>query len=303
VKIAVTGASGFIGGAVARDLAARGHEVIGFGRRPDGFRDGRYRMWHLTSGPLSNAPRVDAVIHAAALADDWAPLALAAATNVGGTRAVLESFPGVRFVHLSTSSVYDAFTPTVNAVETAPLPKRFLSAYSRTKVEAERVFDGQNVAILRPHAVYGPGDTTLLPRLLESIRDDRLTLPVGGRVSHTLTSIGNLVQAVRLAIEPSAPVGVFNIGDAEPIILGDLVGELLRRKSGSDVEIRAVSYRSAYAASGLAEVAARIARRRPAFTRYAVSQLGRERTLDLTAARDRLGYLPLPTSVEGAEDW
>jgi nucleoside-diphosphate-sugar epimerase len=303
VKIAITGASGFIGGAVARDLAARGHEVIGFGRRPHGFRDGRYRLWHLTSGPLANAPKVDAVVHAAALADDWAPLALAVATNVGGARAVVESFQGARFVQLSSASVYGAFTPTVNAAETTPLPKRFLSTYSRTKAEAERVFDGLNAAILRPHAVYGPGDTTLLPRLQLAVRDSRLTLPAGGRVPHTLTSIGNLVQAVRLAIEPAAPAGVFNIGDAEPVILADLVGELLRRKTGSDVEIRAVSYRSAYLSSGLAEVAARIARRRPAITRYAVSQLGRERTLDLTAARDRLGYLPLPTSVEGAEDW
>ena len=55
-------------------------------------------------------------------------------------------------------------------------------------------------------------------------------------------------------------------------------------------------------AGGL-EAAARLTGRRPRLTRYAVSQLGLERTLDLTAARDRLGYTPRPTTLDGAERW
>jgi nucleoside-diphosphate-sugar epimerase len=303
MRVAVTGASGFIGGAVARDLAAHGHEVIGFGRRPDAFREGRYRMWHLTSGPLANAPVVDAVVHAAGLVDDWAPLAEATAVNVEGTRRVIEAFPGVRFVHISSSSVYSPFHPTVNEVETARLPRRFLSTYSRTKVESEALFDGLNAAILRPHAVYGRGDTTLLPRLRDSVRDGRLAMPAGGNVLHTVTSIHNLVQAVRLAVPNAAPRGIFNVGDAEPVTLGPLVREILRANTGRGVEIRDVGYRSAYLGAWFAEAAARLQRNRPAITRYAVSELGRERTLDLTAARTALGFVPAATSIDGADTW
>jgi nucleoside-diphosphate-sugar epimerase len=303
VRVAVTGASGFIGGAVARDLLARGHAVIGFGRRPGVPGVGDYRIWDLNAGPLAEPPRVDAVVHAAALADDWAPRDVARAVNVGGSAAVAASFPGARFVHLSSSSVYDAHTATVGASEATPPATRFLSNYSRSKAAAERVFDGLDAVILRPHAVYGAGDTTLLPRLIAAVRDGRLVLPSGGRVLHTLTSIDNLTRAITLAIDAGTPSETFNVGDAEPVLLSDAVSELLRKKTGSEVGLRSVPYPVAFAAAAAAEALARVTGRRPWMTRYAVSQLGRERTLDLTAARERLGFDPSPTSLEGAETW
>jgi nucleoside-diphosphate-sugar epimerase len=304
----VTGVTGFIGGAVARSLTASGHEVVGFGRRvragvAAGAPMGSYRIWDLALGPLVDPPEVDAVVHAAALADDWAPLAEARAVNVGGSRAVLASFPGARFVHLSSSSVYDNFRPTVNAAEATPPATRFLSSYSQSKAEAEAVFALANSAILRPHAVYGPGDTTLLPRVLAALHSGRMSLPGGSTVLHTLTSIDNLVQAVTLGLASDGPPGVFNIGDAEPVILSIVLREILEKKTGSSVTIRPIPYRMAAALAVVAETGARLGGRRPSITRYAVSQLGLERTLDLTAARERLGYRPTPTSVDGAEHW
>jgi len=65
----------------------------------------------------------------------------------------------------------------------------------------------------------------------------------------------------------------------------------------------AVPYRRAYAQAGALERAAQVTGRRPRLTRYAVSQLGLERTLDLTAARTRLDYRPAPTNLVGAESW
>jgi nucleoside-diphosphate-sugar epimerase len=263
VRIAVTGAAGFVGNAVATALACD-HDVIRFTRRE----------WDITSGPI--AGDADAVVHCAALADDWAPLARAMLVNVAGTRNVVRSFPGARVIHISSSSVYDAFRPTVNQVETAPAT-RFLSTYSRSKAAAERVVEG---VILRPHAVYGPGDTTLLPRLLAGIRRGALTLPSGGRVLHTLTHIDNLVQAVRLSL--TGPVGVYNVGDAAPVLLSDAIAEF------TDARIRRIPYPVAYAAAGVAELLPG----RPHLTRYAISQLGMERTLDITKARELLGYDP-----------
>lgn len=304
MRVAVTGASGFVGGAVATALADDGHDVVGFGRRPDGWRHprGAYRVWDLTGGAPPHGDTVETVVHCAALADDWAPYAAALRANRDGTRAVLASFPTARVVHLSTSSVYDAFGPSVQVREDAPPSARFLSSYSATKALAERELGGREAAILRPHAVYGPGDTTLLPRILDGVRGGRLVLPGGGRALHQLTHVDNLVAAVRLALPPGAATGVFNIADASPRPLAAVIAEFLDRR-GVAARFTGIPTPVAFGlASGL-EAVARLTRRRPRLTRYAVSQLGFERTYDLTAARERLGYRPGETSLEGAERW
>jgi nucleoside-diphosphate-sugar epimerase len=311
MRVAVTGASGFVGGAVATALADTGHEVIGFGRRLDGWShpNGRYRVWDIATGPLDPTARdrpdedpVDAVVHCAALADDWAPRARALHVNRDGTRHVVRSFPGARIVHISTSSVYDAFVPTVGAREDAPPARRHLSAYSETKALAERELAGTDAIILRPHAVYGPGDTTLLPRVLAGVRGGRLVLPAGAEVPHSLTHIDTLVLAVRRGLDPTSPPGIYNVADAEPVLLSDVLREFLERR-GVRARLVGIPYRAAFALAGALEAAARVTHDRPRLTRYAVSQLGMQRTLDLTRARERLGFDPAPTSLDGAEHW
>lgn len=297
MRIAVTGASGFVGGAVATALVARGHEVTGFGRRPHGWA-GDYVHWDIARGPIGGS--FDAVVHAAALADDWANLGAAMLANRIGTRNVVASFPDARIVHISTSSVYDAFGPNVRVTEDAPLPTRFLSAYSESKAAAERELPPDAV-ILRPHAVYGPGDTTLLPRVIAGIRGDRLLLPEGAHVRHTLTHIDNLVHAVEVSL--TGPPGVYNVGDDTEVLLAAVLREFLVRRGRAEVSIASIPYRAAFAAAAAAEAAARVTRRRPRLTRYAVSQLGLERTLDLSKARHLLGFRPGPTSLDGAEHW
>ena len=302
MRIAVTGASGFIGGAVATALADEHHDVTGFGRRPGGWSHprARYRVWDITEGPLKGDRDFEAVVHCAALADDWAPLPEAMRVNRTGTRHVVASFPGARIVHLSTSSVYDAFTPTVMAREDAAPVNRFLSSYSESKTFAELEVAAADAVVLRPHAVYGPGDTTLLPRVLEAVRGGRLVLPEGARVPHSLTHVDTLVEAVRLSLR--GPAGVYNVADAEPVSLADVLEEFLARR-GVKARIVRLPYEAGFQAAGLAERAARIRRRRPRITRYAVSQLGIERTLDLSAARESLGFRPAPTTLAGAELW
>lgn len=304
MRVAVTGAGGFIGSAVATALADLDHEVVGLGRRPDAWSHprARYRQWDLTSGPLRADRDFEAVVHCAALADDWAPLEHALRVNRDGTRAVVRSFPAARIVHLSTSSVYDAFEPSVNIREDAAPVRRHLSSYSESKTLAEFELAGTDAVILRPHAVYGPGDTTLLPRLLAAVRRGRLVLPEGAEVRHSLTGIGNLVLAVRRSLDPASPRGTYNIADDVPVLLSAVLREFFDRR-GVDVRLTSIPYAAAFGLAGSLEAAARVTRRRPRLTRYAVSQLGMERTLDLSAAREHLGYRPAPTSLSGAEKW
>ncbi len=304
MRIAVTGASGFVGGAVATALADADHEVVGFARQAGGWSHphARYRYWDLDTGPLRADRDFEAVVHCAALADDWAPLPVALKANRDGTRTVVRSFPGARIVHLSTSSVYDAFVPGVDVAESAAPVRRFLSTYSESKTLAEFELAGTDAVILRPHAVYGPNDTTLLPRLFAGVRRGRLVLPEGAEVRHSLTHIDNLVLAVRRALDPATPRGTYNVADDSPVVLAAVLREVFERRR-MRVRIASIPYRSAFALAASLEAAARIRRRRPFLTRYAVSQVGMERTLDLTAARTHLGYHPTPTNLEGAEHW
>ncbi|WP_194909927.1 NAD-dependent epimerase/dehydratase family protein [Catenulispora rubra] len=339
-RIAVTGASGFIGGAVTRAAVAAGHQVHAFGRRPASaldpthLADAPYRRWDIAAGVLADPPEVDAVVHCAGSVTDFGRLADLRRTNVDGTAHVYDTFCGhpehpgegsVIFVHVSTASVYAPRIPTVNATETDAPPAHDLpDAYGRSKSEAEDHLrrEGRTATILRPHAVYGPGDTTLLPRLLDAIRPTplgpRLFATGDGRQRVSLTSVGNLAQACLLAATtPSEHLlsrRTFNITDAEPVTLDDALRAILKARSPKAVPIY-LPYRAAYPIAATAEAMARAARlltslagsekapKPPRLTRYAVRHLALERTLDISAAREILRYRPEPTSFEGAEDW
>ena len=321
LRLAVTGASGFVGGAVCRTAAKAGCEVHAYGRRPhvdpDHVGGVPYQPWDITSGPLEGTPEVDAVVHCAGSVTDWGTLNEMYTVNVTGTEDVLATFRGkMRFVHVSTASVYDPRVPTVRAGEDDALDaKRHRDPYGRTKANAEAMVAWRhpNSVILRPHAVYGPGDTTLMPRLLDAIRrtpsGPRLLAVGDGRQRLSLTSIDNLVQACLLAATTPDVSGVYNIADAEPLTLDEALRAFLAAR-GSQATPLYLPYRVAYPAAVAAEAAARLIRgigktstRPPRLTRYAVRHLAVERTLDISKARRQLGYDPEPTSFEGAADW
>jgi nucleoside-diphosphate-sugar epimerase len=290
MRIAVTGAAGFVGGAVVAAARERGWQVHALTRRE----------WDVAAGPLVDPPDVDAVVHAAAAVTDHGDPGPIWRANLLGTRNVVATFPGVRLVHISSASVYDPFVPTVMAAEDAAPVRRYLTTYGASKAAAERLLtDRADTVVLRPHAVYGPGDTTLLPRVLAAVRGKVLWLPGGGRSRHTLTAIGTLAEAALLGC--TGPPGVYNVGDAEPVVLADVLTELLAER-GIDARIRSVPPVAAWGAAAVAEAVA--GPTRPLrLSRYAVSHLGYERTLDLRAARSRLRLQPAPTSVRSAATW
>ena len=179
MRIAVTGATGFVGGRVARRLVATGHEVVALVRRPAdeleaaGITCRQVELGAITPDHLDG---IDAIVHAAASIGP--ELDTARVVNRDGTASVIDAalVAGTsRVVHISTTSVYDREAagdgaiaedaPLVTAAAGAPTVSSSGSAYAITKAEAEvevqrGIAAGLCAAILRPPAVLGAGPTS-----------------------------------------------------------------------------------------------------------------------------------------------
>jgi 2-alkyl-3-oxoalkanoate reductase len=283
VRLAVTGASGFCGAAVARLAAASGWEVWCLGRRPGPV--GRHVRWDAAAGPpeLGGA---DAVVHLAAAVGDSGRGAAAEAAyravNVDGAARLLAAARGRPVVWVSSASVYRPGPYPAPVREDHPLDSQ-RSAYGRSKAAGDRLALAAGAVVLRPRAVYGPGDPHLRPRLRRLVRGGRAWLP-GPDVPLSLTAVQNLADACLSAVGRWPP-GAYNVADTAVYRRDAVVAAEL------GVPVRHVPLA---VARGLAAVAA--VRRAPLLTRYAVDQLSDGMVLDTARAaaqgwtgRSRLG--------------
>jgi nucleoside-diphosphate-sugar epimerase len=293
MRVVVTGASGFIGGHIARGLAADGHAVVALGRRRDHPCPGitEYCQWDLTQPPPP-LPMADAVIHAAAEVADWGPWATFQAATIDGTRRVLEAYPQARVIVIGSASVYDPFIPHLGAREAEAPVGRYRNAYAVAKAVQERITrtTRPDALILRPHAVYGPNDRTLLLRLLAARRFGRMPLPGGGRQPMSITSVDAVVDAVRAGLENSDVNGPCNIADGVPVSPRQLLDALFRRL-GLPTAFVDVPLGVAWPLAITLEYAARFARSSHALqlSTYALSHLAWPFVLDVSRAQVELG--------------
>ncbi|MEV4756573.1 NAD-dependent epimerase/dehydratase family protein [Micromonospora sp. NPDC049559] len=288
-RIAVTGAGGFCGAAVARAAARVGAEVVCVGRRPGPV--GRHRFWDATGAP-PDLTGVDVVVHLAAAVGDPVPGRAAEAAyravNVGGAARLIAAASGRPLVWVSSASVYDPRVRPAGPVrEDHPVGGQ-RSAYGRTKAAGEALALAAGAVVLRPRAVYGPGDPHLLPRLRAAVRGRLLPVP-GPDAPMSLTAVENLADACLLA--PGWPAGAYNIADARPYPRDATLRAALAA-AGRPVRVVhvpvALAMGAAAGATGLARLRGAGA---PRLTRYAVEQLARPLVLDLERALAR-GFRP-----------
>lgn len=303
MRIAVTGASGFVGRAIVDRALAEGHEVLALSRRPIPARDGvDWSHWDLTTGPLADPSGVDAVVHAAAHVDDWDPWPVQDRVTVGGTSAVLDTWPTARVVLISSCSVYPLRAPEQRLTEDVPVTRRPLSPYVRAKIEQERLVAARaDHAILRPHAVHGRGDTTLLPRLGRARRRGRLICPGSAGTLVHVTDVHLLAEAAVAAAARPDVRGVLNVTDEAPLPLAALARDLAAANGWAERPAFLPSP-VAWTAAGVLEATARMRRATtpPLLTAYGVSHLAVSRTFPHDRLTDRLGMVPPPTDVT---DW
>ena len=205
--VLVTGASGFVGGAVCRLLAARGYAVRGTGRRarPVDFpAECEYRRADLCDPVAAESlcDGVRSVVHAAAKAGVWGPESDYRAANVEATRVLLGAARAAgadAFVFTSTPSVVFNGRPIRGGDESMPYGKSFPCAYPASKAEAERMVLAANseefrTVALRPHLIWGPGDPHLFPRVFERVDAGKLRIVGDGGNRVDLTFIDNVAE-------------------------------------------------------------------------------------------------------------
>lgn len=281
LRVAVTGASGFCGGEVARAGAAAGADVVCLGRRAGPV--GKHVHWDATS-QAPDLAGADVVIHlAAAVGDPGARPGAAAefgAVNVTGAERLLVAARGKPVVWVSSASVYDPRRGRGLVREDHPIGGQ-LNAYGQTKAEGERLALSAGAVVLRPHAVYGPGDPHLLPRLRRHVRAGILALP-GGDVQTSLTSVRNLADACLASV--GWPAGAYNVADAAAYSRDRAITDLFAAM-GQPVKIAHAPLRVAAMAATVAEWHGQIrGLAEPLLSRYAVDQLAHDVVLDLSKA-------------------
>lgn len=237
--VLVTGASGFLGRAVAAELVAAGHDVRTLQRRPSGVAEATDVLGSVTDADAV-ARAVDGaegVVHLAAKVSLAGRPEEFRAVNVEGTRALLAASEraGVsRFVQVSSPSVAHAGSALAGVGAEPADPQRARGQYARTKAESELIALGRDseamrVVAVRPHIVWGPGDTQLIARVVDRARRGRLPLLNGGTALIDTTYVDNAASGIAAALRrvTSADADVngraFVITNGEPRPVGDLL--------------------------------------------------------------------------------
>jgi nucleoside-diphosphate-sugar epimerase len=316
MRLLITGGTGFLGGRCVEMLRRDGLAVRALGRDESVCRQLAEAGVEVVRADLRQrravveaCTGVDAVIHAGALSAPWGRQGDFYAANVAGTAHVIAGCKRHcvgRLICVSSPSVTFDGSDQIEQDESAPYTRTWLSAYSHTKKIGEDLTraaqrNGLATVILRPKAIFGPGDRALLPRLLHAARQGRLPQVGDGRNLVDLTYVDNVVHAIRLSLTAERAVGrTYLITNDEHVPLWDLIRDVLRRV-GVAGELRPRPYRLVYAVAAVLELRARLFGGEPLLTRYTTAVLGRTQTYRIDAAQRDLGYAPLVSVAEGVE--
>jgi nucleoside-diphosphate-sugar epimerase len=315
MKAFVTGGSGFIGGVLIRRLRAEGVDVSALARSEGSERKVAAAGAEPARGDLDDvdamaaaAEGCDLAFHAAAALGEWGRREDFERGNVQGTRNALEAArrAGVRrFVHVGTEAALLAGEPLVNVDETAPLRPDSKALYPSTKAQAEQAVreangNGLETIVVRPRLVWGVGDTTILPGIADAVKSGRFRWIGGGRHLTSTTHVDNTVEGLWLGATRGRPGEVYFVTDGDPVVFRDFVTELLATQgvTAPDKESPPAVVRTmAPVLEGLWSVLGR--KGPPPVTRLTYWLSAQECTIDISKAREELGYVPVKTRDEG----
>ena len=314
----VTGGGGFLGRAIVAHLLVAGYRVRSFGRGdyPDLRRMGVTVFRGDLTDPLATRQACAGcaiVFHNAAKAAVWGDRDSFFRPNVVGTQNVLEACrrEGVgRLVYTSTASVVFGNGDIEGGDESLPYPARPRSPYTATKAQAERlVLAASSPALetlsLRPHLIWGPQDTQIIPRIIAQARSGRVRRIGNGKNRVSVTYIDNAAlahihAADALATNPRASGRAYFIANSEPVYLWELIDRILEL-AGIPPITRSIPRSTAIALGVALETLQRMLHLpgEPRMTRLLAEELSTSHWFDIGAARRELGYEPVVSTEEG----
>ncbi|HQZ28834.1 MAG TPA: NAD-dependent epimerase/dehydratase family protein [Verrucomicrobiales bacterium] len=323
-RVIVTGATGFLGKVTAQRMREAGWDVITTGRNETAGAALRETGFPFTSCDLARDGETftrlvqgcDLVIHCAALSRPWGKRADFVSANVLATGTVLAACEatGARLISISSPSVTFEYHTRRSLREDAPWTMPAANHYIATKREAEKLV--RNCAavssvILRPKAIIGPGDTTLLPRVIRTARKGFFPIFPGSEARLDLTAVEDVAEGIRLTAEAGEAIAgnVYHLTGGDPIPAAEAFA-LLFEACGLKVRDLPIRPETALFLAGFLETASRVftaGKWEPPVTRYSIGSLIYEQSLDISAARRDLGYDPKTdlrkTLIECGKRW
>ena len=320
MKIVITGATGFLGGRLLERLSEDGPsnvELIAVGRtlKPGNVIEQdcvRYELGNLEDASFVHdvLRGADKVVHAAALSAQMGPPGAFERANVTVTQNVVNAClqHGIeRLVLISSPSVYFQLKDLPNLQESDPLPPP-INVYARTKREAEQVVQDSGVphVILRPRALIGRGDTVILPRVIRAHQEGRLRRMGTGQNKVDLTPVSNVVDAILLSLDAKGDAlnQVYNISNGAPIPLWPLLDDVFDRLGFEPVNKHISMHVAKWIARTLEWHAKWLnGHKEPALTVYGIGTLTKTFAMDISKARNLLGYEPRQSVQEALEEF
>jgi nucleoside-diphosphate-sugar epimerase len=313
IRSFVTGGSGFVGQRLIAALRARGDEVLALARSDAALAAVTAAGATPVRGDLDSAATLHRgmqgcarVFHAAAHTAEWAPAAVYERVTVQGTRHVLAAAraAGVaRFIHVGSEAALVDGSPLRRVDETRPLPRHPLPGYPASKAASEALVLAANEAalqtlVVRPRLVWGSGDSTLLPQLVQAVRAGRFRWIGGGRHLTSTCHVDNAVEGLLCAAERGRGGEAYFVTDGMPVEFRGFVSRMLATQ-GIAAPAGSLPYGVARGVAALGETLWRALPLpgKPPLTRLVLQLFGREVTVEDGKARRELGYLGA-TSVE-----
>jgi len=313
MRVLVTGATSLLGRTIVGQLNDRGDDVSVFQRRPSGL-DVVEHLGHIAdSDAVANAVGgAEAVVHVAgrvAMTGRWS---LFEKTNIIGTQNVVDAArtAGVkRMVQVSSPSVAYSTGSLVGAPVGPADPSTARGDYGRSKAQAELVALAANsselsVVAIRPHLIWGPGDTQLVGRAVSRARDGRLVIVGSGAALVDTTYIDNAADALVAALDRAPSIGgrAFVVTNGQPRPVRELLNRFVMAAGLEPPRIR-VPFQAARIGGRVAEeVWNRWGRDDdPPMTSFAAEQLASAHWFDQRETREALEWEPSVSLAEGFE--
>lgn len=315
MKILVTGGTGFLGSSLIPKLVQAGHEIFALTRSPASYRVLSASGATPVDADLDSAtplvlPAVDAVVHAAAMFRFSGPREPYFRTNVEGTVALLAAAAKAgarRFIFMSAAGIVmdEAGHPANGIDESAPTFPNHFSGYLASKAQAEALVLAADTPAfrtiaLRPPAIWGAGDpfSRALPQAIQS---GQFAFIDCGEYAFSTCHVDNVIEAIGLALESEAGGRAFFVADREQTTFRAFIASLASVQGLSVDKLHSMPYWLATVIGRVMDAGWKLMRRKgdPPISRSMMRMIGREFSINDSAARLELGYIGRISRADG----